>query len=101
MTRQAIVLHVTLLTAVYPLGQLGFAPRGPDFDTRWQPPRGHRTGAQNAANSLGQASGPLVGGALFVWQMNAASLLSGGLLMALALVIAWTSTGRTTMRTQT
>jgi DHA1 family multidrug resistance protein-like MFS transporter len=25
-TRQAIVLHVTLLTAVYPLGQLAFAP---------------------------------------------------------------------------
>lgn len=25
-TRQAIVLHVTLLTAVYPLGQLVFAP---------------------------------------------------------------------------
>ena len=44
-------------------------------------------GAQNAANNLGQASGPLVGGALFVWQMNAAYLLSGGLLVALALVI--------------
>jgi hypothetical protein len=39
------------------------------------------------ANNLGQASGPLVGGALFVWQMNAAYLLSGGLLVALALVI--------------
>ena len=48
---------------------------------------GTALGAQNAANNLGQASGPLVGGALFVWQMNAAYLLSGGLLVALALVI--------------
>ena len=50
---------------------------------------GAALGAQNAANSLGQASGPLVGGALFVWQMNAAYLLSGGALVALALVIGW------------
>jgi DHA1 family multidrug resistance protein-like MFS transporter len=48
---------------------------------------GTALGAQNVANNLGQASGPLVGGALFVWQMNAAYLLSGGLLVALALVI--------------
>ena len=48
-------------------------------------------GAHNAANSLGQASGPLVGGALFIWQMNAAYLLSGGALVAIALVIGWTA----------
>lgn len=50
---------------------------------------GTALGAQNAANSLGQAIGPLVGGALFVWQMNAPYLLSGGVLVALALVIGW------------
>jgi MFS transporter, DHA1 family, multidrug resistance protein len=50
---------------------------------------GTALGAQNAANSLGQASGPLVGGALFVWQMNAPYLLSGGALVAIALVIGW------------
>jgi len=50
---------------------------------------GTALGAQNAANSLGQASGPLVGGALFVWQMNAPYLLSGGVLVAIALVIGW------------
>jgi DHA1 family multidrug resistance protein-like MFS transporter len=50
---------------------------------------GTALGVQNAANSLGQAGGPLVGGALFVWQMNAPFLLSGSLLIALALVIAW------------
>jgi len=50
---------------------------------------GTALGAQNAANSLGQASGPLVGGALFVWQMNAPYVLSGGVLVAIALVIGW------------
>ena len=50
---------------------------------------GTALGAQNAANSLGQASGPLVGGALFVWQMNAPYVLSGGLLLGIALVIGW------------
>ena len=55
---------------------------------------GTALGAQNAANSLGQASGPLVGGALFVWQMNAPYMLSGGLLVAIALVIGWNALGR-------
>jgi len=50
---------------------------------------GASLGVQNAVNSLGQASGPLLGGALFVWQMNAPYVLSGALLIAVALVIAW------------
>lgn len=50
---------------------------------------GTALGAQNAANSLGQASGPLIGGALFVWQMNAPYVLSGGVLVAIAMVIGW------------
>jgi DHA1 family multidrug resistance protein-like MFS transporter len=50
---------------------------------------GAALGMQTAVNSLGQASGPLLGGALFVWQMNAPYVLSGALLIALALAIAW------------
>lgn len=50
---------------------------------------GAALGVQNAVNSLGQASGLLLGGALFVWQMNAPYLLSGALLIAVALAIAW------------
>lgn len=50
---------------------------------------GAALGVQNAVSSLGQASGPLLGGTLFVWQMNAPYVLSGGLLVAVALVIAW------------
>jgi DHA1 family multidrug resistance protein-like MFS transporter len=46
-------------------------------------------GAQNAANSLGQASGPLLGGALFVWKMDAPYELTGALLVTVALTLGW------------
>ncbi len=46
-------------------------------------------GVQNAANSLGQATGPRLGGALFVWQRNAPYLLSGALLVGVAVVSGW------------
>ena len=55
---------------------------------------GASLGAQNAANSLGQASGPLLGGVLFIWQINAPYLLSGAVLLALAFVIGWKALGR-------
>lgn len=50
---------------------------------------GASLGIQNAANSLGQSVGPLLGGLLFIWQPNAPYLLSGASLIALALGIAW------------
>ena len=50
---------------------------------------GAALGVQNAANSLGLAGGPLLGGALFIWQMNAPYLLTGALLVSVALVIGW------------
>jgi DHA1 family multidrug resistance protein-like MFS transporter len=54
---------------------------------------GRRVGAvfgiQSATNSLGQAIGPLVGGALFIVAINAPYLLTGALLVAVALAIAW------------
>jgi DHA1 family multidrug resistance protein-like MFS transporter len=80
--------------AVVGLLALGMALIPPNLSalisTRGGPRRaGTALGAQNAASSLGQASGPLVGGALFVWQMNAPYVLSGGMLVAIALVIGW------------
>ena len=51
--------------------------------------RGRGMAWLGTATSLGQTSGALVGGALFVWQMNAPYLLSGGVLVALALAIGW------------
>ena len=55
---------------------------------------GASLGILNAANSLGQAGGPLLGGVLFIWQVNAPYLLSGALLVSLALVIGWKALGR-------
>ena len=50
---------------------------------------GATLGIQNASNSLGQSVGPLLGGLLFIWQINAPYLISGALLLALALIIGW------------
>ena len=50
---------------------------------------GASLGIQNAANSLGQAGGPILGGALFIWQINAPYLFSGAVLLLLALYIGW------------
>jgi len=55
---------------------------------------GASLGIQNAANSLGQSVGPLLGGLLFIWQINAPYLLSGALLIGLALVVGWKAIGR-------
>jgi hypothetical protein len=55
---------------------------------------GASLGIQNAANSLGQASGPLLGGVLFIWQINAPYLFSGAVLLALALIIGWKAIGK-------
>jgi len=54
---------------------------------------GASLGVQNAANSLGQAGGPLLGGVLFIRQINAPYLFSGAVLLALALIIGWKAMG--------
>ena len=48
---------------------------------------GAALGAQNSANSLGLASGPLIGGALFLWRGDAPYLITGGLLVVVAVAI--------------
>lgn len=50
---------------------------------------GTALGAQNAANSVGQGAGPLIGGVLFAWQMNLPYVVSGVLLMLIALAVVW------------
>jgi DHA1 family multidrug resistance protein-like MFS transporter len=55
---------------------------------------GAALGVQNAANSLGQASGPLLGSVLFIWRMNAPYLLTGALLLTVALVMGWRAIDR-------
>ena len=72
---------------------LGMALISPNLTTliskRGGTQAGAALGVQNAANSIGQAGGPLLGSALFIWEMNAAYLLTGALLIAVALTIAW------------
>jgi DHA1 family multidrug resistance protein-like MFS transporter len=55
---------------------------------------GAALGIQTAGNSLGQSVGPLLGGVLFIWRPTAPYVLSGALLIALALVIGWNAMDR-------
>ena len=55
---------------------------------------GASLGIQNAASSLGQAGGPLLGGLLFVWLINAPYLLGVALLVTLALLVGWKALGQ-------
>ncbi|MEO8212886.1 MAG: MFS transporter, partial [Myxococcales bacterium] len=55
---------------------------------------GQALGAQNAANSVGQAIGPLIGGALFLLRRDAPYLVTGVLLAVVSAVLGWTAWGR-------
>ena len=50
---------------------------------------GESLGVQNAANSLAQASGPLLGGALYLWHSNAPYALAGALSVGAAVTVLW------------
>jgi DHA1 family multidrug resistance protein-like MFS transporter len=50
---------------------------------------GASLGIQNAANSVGQSVGPVLGGVLFIWQINAPYVFSGAVLLVLATVLGW------------
>lgn len=54
---------------------------------------GHNTGAVmgilNAANSVGQVGGPALGGFMFAWGMPLAYTLTGALMLAIGLMLAW------------
>jgi MFS transporter, DHA1 family, multidrug resistance protein len=89
-----IVPGAHLLFALVALLALGMSLVSPNLAALISRGGGNRRvgaalGVQNAANSLGQASGPLVGGALFVWRINSPYLLTGALLITVALFIGW------------
>ncbi len=50
---------------------------------------GTALGVQSVANSLGQAGGPVLGGALFVWSVGMPFLITGILLLATGFVVFW------------
>ena len=85
--------QVTSVLALVGVLALGMALVSPNLSALISTRGGSRRagaalGAQNAANSVGQATGPLVGGALFARQMNAPYVIGGGVLVAFALVVA-------------
>ncbi len=90
-----IVAHTKLsVFAVVGLIALGTAVISPNLAALISKSGGSRRvgaalGTQSAANSLGQTGGPILGGALFAWQMNAPYLLTSTLLVVVALAIAW------------
>lgn len=94
-----VVAQTTLVVfALVGLLALGTALIGPNLAALISKRGGGRRigtalGAQSAANSLGQAIGPLLGGILFILAIDAPYLLTGALLGAVALAV-----GLTTMR---
>ena len=50
---------------------------------------GRVLGMQNAANSLGQVIGPVLGGALFTWQAIAPYIFAGIILLGIGLTLVW------------
>ena len=46
-------------------------------------------GIQNAANSLGQVGGSMLGGVLFAWQVSAPYSFAGFLLIGTGLMLGW------------
>jgi DHA1 family multidrug resistance protein-like MFS transporter len=72
---------------------LGMALVTPNLLTLTSRRGGRRTGAalgaQNAANSLGQASGPLLGSVLFAWRVEVPYLLAGAMLLIIGSSTGW------------
>ncbi len=88
-------LSVFAFVAMLALGMAFIAPNLAALVSRrgGEQRAGASLGVQNAANSLGQAGGPLLGGALLLWHIQAPYLFAGTVLLALALVIAWKVVG--------
>lgn len=93
--------HATpLVLLVVGLLALGVALFAPNLASLISKRGGERTGAalgtQTAANNLGQAAGPLLGGLLFAWRADAPYLLAGALLLVAGGVAARSAFGAAT-----
>ena len=91
--------QIALVLALVAVLAAGMALIAPNLAARISTAGGRRRagsalGAQNAANSMGQAGGPLIGGALFAWQMDVAYVLTGVLLTSVGLLIVRRARGR-------
>jgi DHA1 family multidrug resistance protein-like MFS transporter len=83
-----------VVLGVVSLLSLGMALISPNLAALASKQGGQHTGAvlglQNAANSLGQVGGPLVGGILFAWQASVPYLFAGTFLASVGLLIGLT-----------
>jgi len=72
---------------------IGMALISPNLSALISRSGGERAGAalglQGAANSLGQAGGPIVGSILFVWRSSAPYVLAGLLMFGIGIATAW------------
>jgi DHA1 family multidrug resistance protein-like MFS transporter len=80
----------SLILTIVGLLALGMALITPNLTALTSKGQKQQTGAalglRNAANSLGQAAGPAVGGLLFALNMRAAYAITGALLVAIGIV---------------
>ena len=91
-----VMRTLPLVLAAVSLLALGMAFVSPNLTASIANHSGEHTGAilgmQNAASSIGQVGGPLLGGLLFGWQANAPYLITGVFLAGLGLAIGFRST---------
>jgi DHA1 family multidrug resistance protein-like MFS transporter len=96
----ALTHDTPLVLLVVGLLALGVALFAPNLASLISKRGGERTGAalgtQTAANNLGQAAGPLLGGLLFAWRADAPYLLAGALLLVAGGVAARSAFGAAT-----
>ena len=90
-TAQSMVTVIAFV-ALLSTGMAFIAPNLSALVSKRGGPReaGSALGIQNSASSLGQSIGPVLGGALFIWQGNAPYLFGGAVLIALAIAVGWT-----------
>ncbi len=93
-----IMRTLPLVVGAVSLLSLGMAFVSPNLTALIANRGGEHTGAilgmQNAASSLGQVGGPLLGGLLFAWQADAPYLIAGVFLGGLGLAIGFAKTRR-------
>jgi DHA1 family multidrug resistance protein-like MFS transporter len=76
--------------ATLAIGMALISPNLSALISRWGAARaGAALGLQGAANSLGQAGGPIVGSVLFVWRSSAPYVLAGLLMLCIGIATGW------------
>ncbi|MBD2307314.1 MFS transporter [Chroococcidiopsis sp. FACHB-1243] len=93
-----LVRNMLLVFGVVGLLALGMALVTPNLSALISKRSGQHTGKvlgmQNAANSLGQVGGPMLGGVLFAWRPNAPYLFAGAFLVSVSLGVIWQAKSR-------